>query len=142
MAWQYNASKHKDPITGRKAGEWCVRVDKAHRRAPRRGDSVAKVAGNGQYGFATRPDKDYVREVRQDGEVRYIKDRRTAAKPRKNGCRLVSSSAARGRDELAEYLEIKAKNTGKPRWRARKGQKPAECRKPLPKMEALGFKAV
>lgn len=112
----YNASQVVDPIKGKLYREYCVRVTGFWKPERKTKDVVEPVAGDGWYGFPTRRRKDT------------IGARRTAVGPRKPGCKLACRSECRGRDALAEKLAEVQRRKGKPRWRARKGQKLEFCR--------------
>lgn len=112
-------------------GTWGVRAQngKPLKRNP---TALDLAIGDGRYGYPTWRDREGVKQVEAfDGQALLKSSRRTAARHKKPGSKLVSSTEARGRNGLADFervvpslLEEVRRVASRPRFRARKGQKP------------------
>lgn len=117
-------------------GSWGVRVQGVYRRSKECPSSLDRCAGDGRYGYRTRPRNHGVVEVvAWDGQPLIRSTRKSAVGKRKAGCRLASSAECLGRDlaELRESLAVTKirrdlERDCRPRFRARKGQQPVSGR--------------
>lgn len=114
-------------------GSWGVRVRGVYKARKRNPTSVDRNVGDGRHGYRTRLRRDGVTEtVAWDGQPLYRSERRSAAKHQKPGCRLASRSECAGQDQAvireraqAVALRQAEQRDMQPRFRARKGQRPA-----------------
>lgn len=113
-------------------GSWGDRVRGVYKKPKECPSSLDRCAGDGRYGYRTRPRNHGVVEViAWDGQPLIRSTRKSAVGKRKAGCRLASSTECLGRDlvELRERIvetqrRIDLERDCRPRFRARKGQKP------------------
>ena len=101
-------------------GAWCVRV--AGTSPKKNPKPIDAIAGDGRWGFSTRPQKDNTIEVEVDDGVMH--KTRGRIKPRKAVRDLATRRECRGINALAAE-EVRRQ---RPRFRARRGQSPARCR--------------
>lgn len=110
-------------------GSWGVRVQGAYKKRKENPPEIDKLAGDGRYGYRTRPRRDSaVLTTAWDGQEYLRSGRKSAVGKQKSGCRLASRGECRGVDPLIVQLRNQAKagrRSDLPRFRARKGQKPS-----------------
>lgn len=115
-------------------GTWGVRVQGVHKSRKLKPSKLDLAVGDGRYGYRTRPAGEGVTRTESvvDGQAFDKSARQSVARHKKPGCRLVSSAQTRPVDGLVDLeratpgiLEEVRRVAGKYRFRARKGQKPA-----------------